>query len=70
MTPKSMVSVDSSSLSPPFLLSAAQAALTSRRVSIELMESPAISFLAVRLLKLALRSAMEPRSLREGWSGM
>ena len=33
------------------------------------MESPAISFLAVRLWNLAKRVAMLPRLAREGWSG-
>ena len=32
------------------------------------MERPAISFLAVRLRNFVLRSVMEPRSLRAGWS--
>ena len=39
---------------------------TSIRVSMLPMEIPAISFLAVRLVNLALRSAMDPRSLRSG----
>ena len=39
---------------------------TSIRVSMLPMEIPAISFLAVRLVNLALRSAIEPRSLRSG----
>ena len=33
------------------------------------IDNPAISFLAVRLWNFALRSAIEPRSLRLGWSG-
>ena len=43
--------------------------LTSSRVLMLEMESPAISFLAVRLWNLAKRLAMLPRSAREGWSG-
>ena len=39
---------------------------TSIRVSMLPMEIPAISFLAVRLVNFALRSAIEPRSLRSG----
>ena len=39
---------------------------TSIRVSMLPMEIPAISFLAVRLVNLALRSAIEPISLRSG----
>ena len=60
MTPKSTVSVDSFSL---FLASAA--AFTSIKVSMELKLNPAISFWAVRLLKLAPTSLMD-RSLRLG----
>ena len=33
------------------------------------VERPAIIFLAVRLWNFVLRSVMEPRSLRVGWSG-
>ena len=44
--------------------------LTSMRVSMLVMEPPpAIIFLAVMLVNLELRSAMEPSSLRSGWSG-
>ena len=46
------------------------ALLTSTRVSMLVRDSPAISFRAVKLWNLPLRSAMEPRSLRLGWSGM
>ena len=59
MMPKSTVSVDSFNL-----LRASAAALTSSNVSMLLKLSPAISFCAVRLLKLE-RSAIE-RSLRLG----
>jgi len=45
------------------------AAFTSSKVSMLLIDNPAISFLAVRLWNFALRSAMDPRSLRLGWSG-
>ena len=33
------------------------------------VERPAIIFLAVRLWNFVLRSVMEPKSLRVGWSG-
>lgn len=46
------------------------ALLTSTRVSMLVMDSPASIFRAVKLWNLLLRSAMEPRSLRLGWSGM
>ena len=46
------------------------ALLTSTRVSMLVSDSPAISFLAVKLWNFPLRSAMEPRSLRLGWSGI
>ena len=46
------------------------ALLTSTRVSILVRDSPAISFLAVKLWNFPVRSAMEPRSLRLGWSGI
>ena len=46
------------------------ALFTSTRVSILVSDSPASSFLAVKLWNFPLRSAMEPRSLRLGWSGI
>ena len=46
------------------------AALTSTRVSMLVRDSPAISLRAVKLWNFPLRSAMEPRSLRLGWSGI
>ena len=59
MTPKSIVS--------ELLLNAL---LTSMSVSMLVMEPPpAIIFLAVMLVNLELRSAMDPSSLRSGWSG-
>ena len=45
------------------------ALFTSIRVSMLVTEPPVSSFLAVRLRNLELRSAMEPISLRAGWSG-
>ena len=48
---------------------AASALLTSIKVSMLVTEPPLSIFLAVRLRNLELRSAMEPSSLRAGWSG-